>query len=366
VDEPAGDGSRTPASLAPVGSVAPPAAVAPPRWGAEAPPVLDVAAPAVDYATPVAMDDHGVARREAVAPPSLRSTPEPAPEVRAAVAEVPKVEVAPEAVASAADRELARDLAATLAPVASFDVAAQLVDGATLLTVRASGIEHDELVAAARRVLPVLAARRPWPVDQVTLRGARAADAADQVALVVTPLGRDTGAPVLAAAIESGGALALLEMRCRAAAAARRPGRDAARDTADRDLDDHEETDLLEMEPSTRVREVASRLQALGPVGASALRDAESDRVLYLFLPPGSDVRAVGALASDVARAMRGRDGSVVFRTAVLRSGPRRIIVRLPAGPSSRTDTIVAAGETERPGLAYRQVERAAAALGAL
>src|SRR5262249_12491062 len=131
--------------------------------------------------------------------------------------------------------------------------------------------------------------------------------------------------------------------------------------------DDHEEPDLLNVDPSTRVREVASSLGALGTVTASALRDAQADRAIYLFLPPGSDVRALGALASDLAAAMRGAgDEGQDFRIAVLRSGARRMLVRLPAAVSGQSDTIVAAGETARPGLAYRQIERAALALGAL
>jgi hypothetical protein len=121
---------------------------------------------------------------------------------------------------------------------------------------------------------------------------------------------------------------------------------------------------LLDVEPSTRTREVASSFGALGTVTASSLRDPETDRALYLFLPPGSDVRAVGALAHDVSGVMRqAAEAGVTFRTAVLRSGARRVVIRLLAGHSN---SIVAAGETAKPGLAYRQVEHAAAALGAL
>ena len=86
--------------------------------------------------------------------------------------------------------------------------------------------------------------------------------------------------------------------------------------------DERDEPDLLDVEPSTRTREVASSLGALGTVTASSLRDAEADRTLYLFLPPGSDVRALGALAHDVSAAMRqAAEVGVTYRTAVLRSG---------------------------------------------
>jgi len=56
-------------------------------------------------------------------------------------------------------------------------------------------------------------------------------------------------------------------------------------------------------------------------------------------------------------------EAGLTFRTAVLRSAARRVVIRLLAGHSN---SIVAAGETAKPGLAYRQVEHAAAALGAL
>ena len=60
---------------------------------------------------------------------------------------------------------------------------------------------------------------------------------------------------------------------------------------------------------------------------------------------------------------LRLKQAGVTFRTAVVRSAARRVVIRLLAGRSS---SIVAAGETARPGLAYHQVEHAAAVLGAL
>jgi hypothetical protein len=172
---------------------------------------------------------------------------------------------------------------------------------------------------------------------------------------------------VLAVSVRPGGALALIELRCRQVAAEHLARTGAAIDDGAASHDERDEPDLLDVEPSTRTRELASHLGALGTVTASALRDADADRALYLFLPPGSDVRAVGALAHDVSSAMRqAAEAGVAFRTAVLRSGGRRIVIRLPAAMSEPWGTLVAVGETARPGLAYRQVEQAAAALGAL
>ena len=172
---------------------------------------------------------------------------------------------------------------------------------------------------------------------------------------------------MLAVAVPSGGSVALLELRCRQAAAEHAPRPDAPGDEAAWAHDDREEPDLLDVESATRTHEVASSLGALGTVTASTLRDADADRALYLFLPPGSDVRALGALASDVSRVMRTAAAEEApFRMAVLRSGARRMVIRLSGASSEFAGTVVAAGETARPGLAYRQIERAAAALGAL
>jgi hypothetical protein len=119
------------------------------------------------------------------------------------------------------------------------------------------------------------------------------------------------------------------------------------------------------VDPPTRLRQIASSLGAVGPVSVSALRDAETEQPLYLFLPEGSEARAIGGFAADVARALRkAAELGMVCRSAVLRSGRRRMVIHLQgAGHSS---IIVAAGETDRPGLAFRQVKSAALTLSVL
>ena len=254
-----------------------------------------------------------------------------------------------------------RELVALLPPIGPLEMGIHTVHGVTVFAAASPELGDDLAAKAAGLVLPALAhGRAVWPIEQVTLRGPRAA-------LVLTPLGPlVAGGPVFAAAVHPGGTLALTELRCRQAAAeyAAREGRSAA--PGAEPFDEREEPDLLDVEPSTRIREIAASLGALGAVTASTLRDADGDRAFYLFLPPGSDVRAMGAIANDLSRALRrSAEGHAVFRTALLRSGARRMVVRLPATLSGRSDTIVAAGETARPGLAYRQIEHAAVALGA-
>lgn len=258
-------------------------------------------------------------------------------------------------------RHLLRELTALLPAVGVGPLAIEVraVHGITLLCATSPAVDDEAVVTAAALLLPLIRpGRTPWPVDQVTLRSPRAV-------LILTPLGPlPGGGPVLAASVPPGGGIALLELRCRQAAAAHATRTGAPLDDGAASGEERDEPDLLDVEPSTRTREVASSLGALGTVAVSSLRDPETDRALYLFLPAGSDVRAVGALAHDVSGAMRqAAEAGVTFRTAVLRSGARRIVIRLLAG---RLDTIVAAGETAKPGLAYRQVEHAAAALGTL
>ena len=250
-------------------------------------------------------------------------------------------------------------LTALLPAVGPLAIEVRVVGGVTLRSATSPAVDDEVAVTAAALLLPLMRpGRAPWPVDQVTLRGPRAV-------LILTPLGSlPAGGPVLAASVPPGGGVALLELRCREAAAAHAAGTGAPLDDGAASGEEHDEPDLLDVEPSTRIREVASSLGALGTVTASSLRDPETDRTLHLFLPAGSDVRAVGALAHDVSGVMRQvAEAGVTFRTAIVRSAARRVVIRLLAG---RSNSIVAAGETARPGLAYRQVEHAAAVLGAL
>ena len=180
--------------------------------------------------------------------------------------------------------------------------------------------------------------------------------------MVLTPLGPiGQSGSVLVSAIPPGGALALLEILCLRAAAG------CASDVSPRVGPEPavERQDLLDSEPSTRVHQIAATLGAIGPVMAGALRDGEGERDLYLFLPAGTDVRMVGSFAAELDRAMRqAADSGHLFHTAVLRCGKRRLIIRRDDAATERSRIVVAGGEMERPGLAYRQVEAAALILG--
>jgi hypothetical protein len=255
------------------------------------------------------------------------------------------------------DIDAALEVTAGLVSVGLFNVGAESVDDVTLFTACSPGLPRDLAVTAARLMLPVLDdGRALWATEQLTLRSADAA-------LVLTPLSPvRRGGPVLVAALSPRGSLALLELLSRRAAA--RYGSHAEpRRGRDQDPD---KPDLLDMEPSTRVCQVAASLGAVGPVMASAFRDAEAEYSLYLFLPKGSDVRAAAGFAYDLVRTMRKAEwAGMAFHSAVLGCGKHRMVLHREEHSARRTTIIVAAGETDRPGLAYRQVKSATMILGA-
>lgn len=247
----------------------------------------------------------------------------------------------------------ARRIVALLAPIAAFDVSVQAVEGVTVFAMASPTVAHETAVAVAGLALPLFTDRRPqWPVDQITLRG-------PETAVVLTPLGGDRG-PVLAAAAPRGGTLALLEILCRRAAddRARRPVASAP------DVVSTGSPSLAPAAVPSRVEALTRSLTAFGDVTASVMRNAESEAVLYFFLPAGDDVPAVGAFAQDLHAVMRKAAGSgAVFRTAILRSGDTLLVIQPEEIGHGRSIVIVAGGSVTRPGLAYRQVERAAATL---
>jgi hypothetical protein len=314
--------------------------------------VLDEPEPVVTAPSPA------IAPARAPLPPPAFSWPKPSPARTAVTTWADPTPTAPAPAAPVpglAEAAEARRIVALLAPIASFDVSVQAVEGVTVFAMASPTVAHETAVAVAGLALPLFTDRRPpWPVDQITLRG-------PETAVVLTPLGGpgDRG-PVLAAATPRGGALALLEILCRRAAGDRAgrpssPGHDVVPAVS---------PSLAPAAVPSRAAALTRGLTAFGDVTASVLRDAESEAVLYFFLPAGDDVPAVGAFAQDLHAVMRKAAGSgAVFRTAILRSGDTLLVIQPEEIGHGRSIVIVAGGSVTRPGLAYRQVERAAATL---
>ena len=270
----------------------------------------------------------------------------------------PAVPAAPHAVPTwpgPAEMAEARRLAGLLAPIGSFDASVHLMEGQTVYSLAAPTVAQETAAAVAGLVLPLLMDRRaPWPVDQITLRG-------PEIALVLTPLGAQSErGPVLAAGAPRGRALALLEILCQPAAGNR--DRSAAHPAGDGlPLG---RRNLVPAPPPARAVGLAASLTAFGPVTASMLRDAEGEGVLYFFLPPTADAPSLGGFAQDLQTVMRKAAGSgAMFRTAVLRSGRTVLVIQNEEVGHGRSVVVVAGGEVTRPGLAYRQLERATTTL---
>jgi hypothetical protein len=251
--------------------------------------------------------------------------------------------------AAHADGRSRLEIMSLLAAVGLFHLAVDSTDDQSLVLVAAPGLPSpDRLAAAARLMLPFLAhgpaGARP---ELLTLRGR-------DVTLVLASL--DSG-DVLVAAAPPMRSLAMLEILCRRAAL----GHGGVLGATAEDDDPRDEPDLVELELSTRIHVIAQSLSAVGPVIASTLRDLETEWPVYCFLPPDSDVRATAAYACEVSRAMSaaGDEPGIILHTAVLASGRSRLIIRVSTNPF-RGGIFVASGETDRPGLAYRQAASAA------
>jgi hypothetical protein len=356
---PAAPAEEEVAPAAPAVAVAEPAPLEPPDIPPEPTPALaEVAEPEPTIeATPPVVVVHAEPEVETTAPASeLSPVTELAPGPAAGGWRDDAVSaptVVPAAIGLAETVE-ARRIVALLAPIASFEVSIQTDEGVTVFAMASPTVAAETAVAVAGLALPLLMdGRAPWPIDQITLRG-------PEMALVLTPLGGpgDRGS-ILAAATPRGRALALLEILSRRAAEDR--DRRVAPGAADPVPGGR---GLVPAAVPARAERLPSFLTAFGAVATSVLRDADGEDVLYFFLPSGRDVPAVGAFAQDLQAVMRKAAGSgAVFRTAVLRSGNTLLVIQPEEVGHGRSIVVVAGGEVTRPGLAYRQVERAAATL---
>jgi hypothetical protein len=100
------------------------------------------------------------------------------------------------------------------------------------------------------------------------------------------------------------------------------------------------------------------------------MEDATTGIRLYVLLGPDMDARTLGRLARDLYQLAGVTDdlgGVGPVQSMVLRLGTRRVHIRALQGAASGCTLLVAAGSGEdRPGLARREVERAAARLGSV
>ena len=317
----------------------PPAPVAPPRLAP--PPPAPVAAPPRD---PVAESLRSAPAAPTITPPPApaivtSAPPLPIPPTRvAARAPAPPREVAPEVIS----RDALTRLAACLAGAGTFESWSGVVESVPLVAFVAPTLPREAVTAVAARVAGLLGAAAG---EQVTVRTARAAIVVSAAPTPVVVGARRPGAPV-----------ALLELRAaRAAGLIGRAGEGVT--PPSRALS------ALAVEP--RVAGVAGTLEAFGDLEPAVLTDAAGVARVYVFREPGHEAERLGELALAVWDGLgRTRDADLgALVSVIFRQGRRRILVRPLAGRG--TALLAAAGPVARPGRAWREADRAAAALEA-
>jgi hypothetical protein len=286
------------------------------------------------------------------------------PRVAPARVERPVADVLGPVPPSTADRaRQASHLAAVLTPFGALEVGSTGIEGVTLFTFASGALPGEAVLRTAASTLPFLmAGRAPWTMDQLTVRR-------EGGAIIITPLGPiESGGPAMVASVGRVGSLALLEIVCLKAAREHRvtyPTIPARREPAATGPGaTHYETRNA---GGLSLGFLAGDLDAFGRVAPTMLRDAAGGNEVCVFLAPGEDSRAVAGFAVDVCRALvlEGDEPALgALQSVTFRLGERRLVVRPVKGTPGRFSVLVAAGDAVvRPGLAHRQLERAAAVL---
>jgi hypothetical protein len=301
--------------------------VAPPAATVIAPPPVPVVAPPPP--APVAAPP----RRSSSTPPPPLASPPPTPAV--APVSAARHEPTPEVVS----RDVIARLAACLTGTGTFESWAGIVEGTTLVAFVAPTMPRDAVAAVGVRIAALLGAAAG---EQVTVRTARAAIVVSAAPIPLVIAARRPGAPVALLELRAARAASLIG---RASEGAALPARALA---------------ALKVEP--RVAGVARTLAGFGVVEPAVLSDAGGGASVYVFREPGREAEHLGALALavwDVVGRTHDELGALV--SVVFRQGRRRIFVR-PVGGRG-TALLAAAGLVARPGRAWRDADRAAAAL---
>ena len=246
-----------------------------------------------------------------------------------------------------------RDIRALFARLDRFDIDTDSLDGMTLYRVVGPDLSAEELRDLAANLVTPL--RKGWSgrgLDQITIRNATSA-------VVVTALGDLTGnGGVLVAGTLRGPGLALVELLGRRGAAAWPSTPGVGRSVAV--LPDEELVEPIDGEDLGRI---ASGMGAFGAVTGRCF--AGDAALVYAFVDPSFEAPDVAQFAREVvdAIAAAGVSGLDPMESVTARSGVEHVVIRPVPRPRGVPRLVVAAGSVERPGLAQRQVERAAALL---
>jgi hypothetical protein len=191
-------------------------------------------------------------------------------------------------------------------------------------------------------------------LDQITVRAATRA-------VVVTALGDlDGTGGVLVAGTRRGPGLALLELIGRQGVA-----QWPARSHGDVRGDVVGEAAFVEPIDGDDLARIASVMDAFGAVAGR--RFAGDAALVYAFVDPALEAAEVAEFARDVIDAIAAADVADLapLDSITARRGAEQVVIRPVARPRGVPRLVVAAGTVARPGLAQRQVERAAVLLAA-
>jgi hypothetical protein len=309
-----------------------PARATPPPVRIIEPPVVARPAMAPPVYTPPAAANAG----PAAAPPEETRAPAPA---RASVAAPPApaaLETPPPALLAEGHR-----LAARLCAFGPLEVAAQRVNGTTVLSLVTAKLPHEAIERAAARCAPLLSA-----AQQVTIH-------AERVSMVLMPV----RGGILVVGLRAGSPLALLEIlgsrACGEGSMAAVPA-GTPRGLAAADVDG-------------RVAALRGALGGFGDVEPAAFVDRTSGLDVYVFCAGAETAQDAGEAARVVWQALVRESERDLGRavSVVLREGSRRTVVH-PVPAARRPAMLAAAGVLALPGLAYRQAAQAAERLAAV
>ncbi|HUG38028.1 MAG TPA: hypothetical protein VML54_13810 [Candidatus Limnocylindrales bacterium] len=289
--------------------------------------------------------------RDPTPPAAPSSPPSSTSQARPAASPDPRMEQETHAAEPVSIETEAARLAASLTLLGGVEVGVGRVDGDGCFTVMAGGLTADAVAATVRPLLPLLDGNAaPWPVEQITVRR-------DKGAILLTPLG---GAGLLAASVTRDFRLALVEMRCREAAAS---GAAAFAKTGEMPRRQDEAPSLTAVAGGPAAELLARSMSAFGPLTLTVLR-GEPALELCLLLPPGDDARTIGRFvwaALDLARdAEAGRLDSIEIRF-----GARRLLLRPTDTPGRFTALGLHGDAAHRTGWAHVQMLHATARLEA-
>jgi hypothetical protein len=289
-----------------------------------------------------------------VAAPMSMPVPAPAKHVKP-VGEVSRGTTVPPATATGHESEaLAQALAPGLAPLGTFDWQARRVGGKPLLSFVPPALSREPIDTLAEVTATLVQRLASWGVEQLTVRTA-------QLACVLTPLG---ARGCLAATVERGGSVAMLEVL--SARAAHATGALAAPRSPSIAFP------VVGTVPATNgsgdgsVAEAARALAAFGSIAASVVEAEGTAPGVYVFA--GRDQAVLAGAARAVYDALvPGHDQAALGRleSVVLRRGRERVVVRPLRRQTGAPAVLATAGEVALAGRAHRAAAQAAAVLEA-